>query len=121
MLITLEFKGVKVTVEGDLYIDKDSTEIVVTNPCKDGEFELSYTVRYSPSKNINDDDVLMKVGEMLHNGCTNREISEIMKLSMSYVNNVRKCTSPRYASLKFMVGGWQSVKELKKMKENKDD
>ena len=120
MLITLEFKGVKVAVEGDLYQYKDSTEIVVTNPCKDGEFELSYTVRYSPSKKI-DDVVLMKVGEMLHNGCTNREISEIMKLSMSYVNAVRKCTSPRYASLKFMVGGWQSVKELKKMKENKDD
>ena len=120
MLITLEFKGVKVTVEGDLYIDKDSTEIVVTNPCKDGEFELSYTVRYSPSKNI-DDDVLMKVGEMLHNDYTNREISEIMKLSMPYVNNVRKCASPRYADVKFRVDGWPSVKELKKMKENKDD
>ena len=120
MLITLEFKGVKVTVEGDLYIDKDSTEIVVTNPCKDGEFELSYTVRYSPSKKI-DDVVLVKVGEMLHNGCTNREISEATKLSIPYINGVRKCVSPRYASLKFMVGGWQSVKELKKMKENKDD
>ena len=120
MLMTLEFKGVKVTVEGDLYIDKDSTEIVVTNPCKDGEFELSYTVRYSPSKKI-DDAVLVKVGEMLHNGCTNREISEIMKLSMPYVNNVRKCASPRYADVKFRVDGWPSVKELKKMKENKDD
>lgn len=120
MLITLEFKGVKVTVEGDLYIDKDSAEIVVTNPCKDGELELSYTVRYSPSKKI-DDVVLMKVGEMLHNGYTNREISDIMKLSMSYVNAVRKCTSPRYANVKFRVDGWSSVKELKKMKENKDD
>ena len=120
MLITLEFKGVKVTVEGDLYVDKDSAEIVVTNPCKDGEFELSYTVRYSPSKKI-DDVVLMKVGEMLHNDYTNREISEIMKLSMPYVNNVRKCASPRYADVKFRVDGWPSVKELKKMKENKDD
>lgn len=115
MLITLEFKGVKVTVEGDLYIDKDSTEIVVTNPCKDGELELSYTVRYSPSKKI-DDAVLVKVGEMLHNGYTNKEISEATKLSIPYINGVRNCVSPRYASLKFMIDGWPSVTELKKNK-----
>ena len=101
--------------EVDLYIDKDSTEIVVTNPCKDGEFELSYTVRYSPSKKI-DEGVLVKVEEMLHNDCTNREISEATKLSIPYINGVRKYVSPRYASLKFIVGGWPSVTELKKNK-----
>ena len=62
MLITLEFKNVKVTVEGELYIDGESTEIVVTDPCVDGKFELSYTVRHSPFKKI-DDNVLMKVGK----------------------------------------------------------
>ena len=118
MLITLEFKNVKVTVEGELYIDGESTEIVVTNPCVDGKFELSYTVRHSPFKKI-DDNVLMKVGKMLHDGYTNREIADAMKLSTQYINDVRKCASPRYANLQFKVDGWPSVRELRKIKSEK--
>ena len=120
MLITLEFKNVKVTVEGELYIDGESTEIVVTDPCVDGKIELSYTVKYPPFRKMND-DILMEVGKMLHDGYTNREISDVMELSMPCINNVRKCVSPRYADLKFVVDGWPSVKELRKMKENKVD
>lgn len=115
VFITLEFKKVKVTIEGELYIDKDSTEIVVTDPCVDDEIKLSYTTRHHSSRK-RDDNVLAKVGEMLHDGYTNKEISEAMKLSMQYVNGVRKCVSPRYACLKFVVDGWSSVKELKKMR-----
>ena len=120
MLITLEFKNVKVTVEGELYIDGESTEIVVTDPCIDGKFELSYTTKYPPFRKMND-DILMEVGKMLHDGYTNREISDVMELSVSCINNVRKCVSPRYADLKFVVDGWPSVKELRKMKENEVD
>lgn len=118
MLITLEFKNVKVTVEGELYIDGESTEIVVTDPCVDGKFELLYTVRHSLFKKI-DDNVLMKVGKMLHDGYTNREISDAMKLSTQYINDVRKCASPRYANLQFKVDGWPSVRELRKIKSEK--
>ena len=106
MLITLEFKNVKVTVEGELYIDGESTEIVVTDPCVDGKFELSYTVRHSPFKKIDD-------------GYTNREIADAMKLSTQYINDVRKCASPRYANLQFKVDGWPSVRELRKIKSEK--
>lgn len=120
MLITLEFKNVKVTVEGELYIDGESTEIVVTDPCVDGKFELSYTVKHAPFRKIND-DILMEVGKMLHDGYTNREISDVTELSTQYINDVRKCVSPRYADLKFMVDGWPSMEELKKMKESKGD
>ena len=66
-----------------------------------------------------DDNVLMKVGKMLHDGYTNREIADAMKLSTQYINDVRKCASPRYANLQFKVDGWPSVRELRKIKSEK--
>ena len=56
---------------------------------------------------------------MLHDGYTNREIADAMKLSTQYINDVRKCASPRYANLQFKVDGWPSVRELRKIKSEK--
>lgn len=96
MIINIKFGSATVQVEGDVYIDSDSMDIVITDPCVDVDHDITTSD-------------LEEIGRLLHENLTDDEISDRTGINASYIDEIRRCTKPEYSELKLVSYGWPEM------------